>query len=165
MIKPVRFYNWNYAGLPLFLGFIGGPGVASLYFYLWANGRINAARPDEDNGLGLGIALILIATGLFLYALLGPVIWFELGEEISYRTIARQWTRPWTDVKRIWFDTKDTEMDICLMPVKLGTHHLLLIDFDNYNSLSVYVCKSQRDVLEPVLKICPEFRNWPPELD
>jgi hypothetical protein len=140
--------NWNYAGFPLFLGFILAPLMIASPLLLFYTGW-----PHDRNGQPLdwpivGILVLMFVGGgavLIYNALTSPVIWICLGETLRYRTTLEIREREWSAVKSIRFRLEESQMPTRLpgLGIPLGVHRIFVLWLDDGSELRARVSDKQ----------------------
>lgn len=155
---PIRIYNWNYAGAPMFLGFIVAPAMVLGFAFFVATGRIVGDDGPSDPGMIIMLSVgTLILAGILVYrACTLAVLWLEVGDRIRYRKPLWTVARPWSDIKEVCLETEaGLRQPILVTPIftvskALTVHSVLVIQFRDETDVRVKIRQKQLPFVEAI---------------
>ncbi|MDX1946819.1 MAG: hypothetical protein SFU86_15565 [Pirellulaceae bacterium] len=160
----MRFYNLNHAGVPLALAFVILPLALFGIGFLKATGRLvtQHGEPSQEGAMFLAIVLGVGELVALIYACYVPVLWFEIGPTLRYRSLLRSNDVDWRDVKRIWFDAEQQVRRIGAFIIFYGRiYRYLNIRLDDYKDLQVLVSAEREAALRSILQTHRNYRDSP----
>jgi hypothetical protein len=85
------------------------------------------------------------AGGFFYLALIEPVLWMEIGEQLRYRKLGGVQTRKWSDVHEMIFEDEQSKVmtKIPGVAIPIGSHRVLVIMLNDGSQLRVKVTSAQ----------------------
>jgi hypothetical protein len=159
-LRPLRLYNFNHAGVPLFVALVVCPGLLALSIWAVAEGRWqnNQGQPQNEFGVAVCAGLAIATLVAAFYVCRVPVLWVEIGSALRYRTLLTVHEYDWADVQRIWFDREDHEGHFAFFfTITWAVHHVLVIMINDYKDLRVLVPQGKLAQLQSLMAIHPRF--------
>jgi hypothetical protein len=145
---PLRIRNLKHAAGPFALLFIMAVLLTGLAGILIAE-ELNTQGKEPNwvwiavMGVGATIACVAFVYG----ALTTPVLWIELGDQITYRTPIKQHSRDWSEVASLQFDYEKVGTAIAGVRVTLGSNRVLQITLNDKKELVVMVTSEQEQII------------------
>jgi hypothetical protein len=151
---PVRISNWNYSGGPLVMGFVAAPVLIVLLVGVFLTGGMKdkSGAADWVTTVLLGSLLIAGSAAMIHYAFTQAVLWVELGEELRYRQVLGERTRPWSDVAAIRFEDEQSRVKTKVpgVAIPLGTHRVLVVTFHDGKHLRIKVTHQHEQRIQAI---------------
>ena len=148
----VRIGNWNYAGVPLFLGLGVFPAFLGLLAWGVLTGKFTTKTGETDLVflICIGGSVTFGAILMLYHALTYPVLWIEFGDRITYRNPLLKRSHEWSDISSLYFEDEQSKVKTKLpgVAIPLGKHRILVVILRNKKDLRVKVNDAQEAAIK-----------------
>jgi hypothetical protein len=152
--NTIRISNLNYAGFPLALGFVIAPILIILVTCLLASGGIKNKDGTTDWLVTIIIGTLFLGASVFMfgYALTQPVLSIILGDQLCFRQVLGERSRPWSDVAAIRLEDERSHLKTKIpgLSIALGTHRILVITFRDCGELRIMVSPAHEERIRAI---------------
>lgn len=119
-MSGLKITNYNYAGVPIFLGLVVGPPAVGWFAWLWLSGRMAEDLHDVSDWIGAvggTVLLVGLCVFAFVYALGWAVLWAQLGQRVVVRYLLATRTYDWDELAELEFEHEEERLPLIRNPV------------------------------------------------